>query len=54
MSSNEAQGSGKTLKLNYKRTFIIGFAFFGILLMWQVYDNYASSFLSELFMGGDA
>lgn len=51
MSSNEAQGSGKTLKLNYKRTFIIGFAFFGILLMWQVYDNYASSFLSELFMG---
>ncbi len=51
MSSNEAQGSGRTLKLNYKRTFIIGFAFFGILLMWQVYDNYASSFLSELFMG---
>lgn len=41
---------GKTFKLNYKRTFIIGFAFFGILMMWQVYDNYASSFLSELFM----
>ncbi|MCR4562654.1 MAG: MFS transporter [Bacilli bacterium] len=38
------------LKLNMKRTFIIGFAFFGILLMWQVYDNYCSSFLSELFM----
>ena len=24
------------LKLNYKRTFLIGFAFFGILLLWQV------------------
>ncbi|MCR5741583.1 MAG: MFS transporter [Gammaproteobacteria bacterium] len=41
--------NNSTLKLNYKRTFIIGFAFFGILLMWQVYDNYASTFLSELF-----
>ena len=40
----------RVLKLNYKRTFIIGFAFFGILLMWQVYDNYCSTFLSELFM----
>ncbi|MBQ9416917.1 MAG: MFS transporter [Clostridia bacterium] len=36
-------------RLNYKRTFIIGLAFFGILLMWQVYDSYVSSFLSELF-----
>lgn len=27
------------LKLNYKRTFLIGFAFFGILLLWQVYDS---------------
>ena len=23
------------LKLNYRRTFLIGFAFFGILLLWQ-------------------
>ena len=38
------------LKLNMKRTFIIGFAFFGILMMWQVYDTYVSSFLSELFI----
>ena len=37
------------LKLNQKRTYIIGLAFFGILLMWQVYDSYVSSFLSELF-----
>ena len=42
--------NGGALKLNYKRTFIIGFAFFGILLMWQVWDSYCSSFLSELFM----
>ncbi len=51
MSSNETMKTAdRPLKLNYKRTFIIGFAFFGILMMWQVYDNYASSFLSELFM----
>lgn len=50
MSAGETQATDKPFKLNYKRTFIIGFAFFGILMMWQVYDNYASSFLSELFM----
>lgn len=37
------------LKLNYKRTFIIGFAFFGILLLWQVYDSRCPTFLTELF-----
>lgn len=36
-------------KLNYKRTFIIGFAFFGILLLWQVYDSRCPTFLTELF-----
>ena len=36
-------------KLNLKRTFLIGFAFFGILLLWQVYDNWCSPLLSELF-----
>jgi maltose/moltooligosaccharide transporter len=38
------------LKLNYKRTFIIGFAFFGILLLWQVYDSWCPTFLETLFM----
>jgi len=38
-----------TFKLNYKRTFIIGFAFFGILLLWQVYDSWCTPFLTELF-----
>lgn len=37
------------LKLNYKRTCIIGFAFFGILLLWQVYDSWCPTFLTELF-----
>lgn len=36
-------------KLNYKRTLIIGFAFFGILLLWQVYDLWCPTFLTELF-----
>ena len=28
------RGEGTAVKLNYKRTFLIGFAFFGILLLW--------------------
>ena len=32
-------------KLNWKRTFIIGLAFFGILLLWQVYDSWCPTFL---------
>ncbi|MBQ7994811.1 MAG: MFS transporter [Bacilli bacterium] len=36
-------------KLNVKRTMLIGFAFFGILLLWQVYDSWCPTFLSELF-----
>ena len=39
----------KEFKLNYKRTLIIGFAFFGILLLWQVYDSWCPTFLTELF-----
>ena len=37
------------LKLNIKRTCIIGFAFFGILLLWQIYDSWCPTFLTELF-----
>jgi maltose/moltooligosaccharide transporter len=36
------------LKLNYRRTFIIGFAFFGILLLWQIYNMTCPTFLTEL------
>jgi maltose/moltooligosaccharide transporter len=42
-------GAEKPFKLDYKRTFIIGFAFFGILLLWQVYDSWCPTFLTELF-----
>ena len=42
--------SKPAFKLNYKRTFLIGFAFFGILLLWQVYDSWCPTFLSELFV----
>ena len=41
------QGAG--LKLNYKRTALIGFAFFGILLLWQVYDSWCPTFLTDIF-----
>ena len=40
----------KPFKLNIKRTLLIGFAFFGILLLWQVYDSYCPTFLTELFV----
>ena len=44
------QTAQKPLKLNIKRTMLIGFAFFGILLLWQVYDSWCPTFLQELFM----
>ncbi len=47
MASKDAASGG--LKLNYKRTLTIGFAFFGILLLWQVYDLWCPPFLTELF-----
>ena len=37
------------LKLNVKRTMLIGFAFFGILLVWQVYDTWCPTFLTDIF-----
>ena len=39
----------RNLKLNYKRTCLIGFAFFGILLLWQVYDSWCPTFLTDIF-----
>lgn len=39
----------KELKLNVKRTMLIGFAFFGILLLWQVYDSWCPTFLTDIF-----
>ena len=48
MESTQA-GSTPKLKLNVKRTMLIGFAFFGILLLWQVYDSWCPTFLTEIF-----
>ena len=32
-------------KLNYGRTFLIGFGFFGISVMWTLYNAYVPIFL---------
>ena len=42
-----AETANTGLKLNYKRTALIGFAFFGILLLWQVYDSWCPTFLTS-------
>ena len=36
-------------KAYLKRTLLIGMAFFGILLVWQLYNSYCSPMLSFLF-----
>lgn len=38
----------KKLKLNYKRTFYMGFAFFAILMLWQMYNYYCPLFLESM------
>ena len=45
----EKSSGASVLKLNYRRTFLIGFAFFGILLLWQVYDSWCPTFLTDIF-----
>lgn len=47
MEQTTKTGASVPLKLNYKRTFTIGFAFFGILLLWQVYNTTCPTFLTE-------
>ena len=47
MSKTNAPETG--LKLNVRRTALIGFAFFGILLLWQVYDSWCPTFLTDIF-----
>ncbi len=37
------------MKLNYKRTVLVGFAFFIICLFWQVYDNIIPKILTDKF-----
>ena len=47
------QTENKPLKLDVKRTLWIGLAFFGILLVWQLYNSYCSPMLSFLFVKQD-
>lgn len=42
------ENSNQTFKLNYKRILYIGFAFFGILMLWQIYNTYCPVILTEL------
>ena len=49
MEKTKIEGERAPLKLNVKRTMLIGFAFFGILLLWQVYDSWCPTLLTELF-----
>ncbi len=48
-NTTQTATTGITLKLNRKRTALIGFAFFGILLLWQVYDSWCPTFLTDIF-----
>ncbi len=47
MRKQKAAAGG--FRLNVKRTALIGFAFFGILLLWQVYDSWCPTFLTDIF-----
>lgn len=47
-TQNVSQES-KPFKLNIKRTIWIGLAFFGILLVWQLYNSYCAPMLSFMF-----
>lgn len=44
---------GYCVKLNYKRTFLIGLAFMSISAFWQVYDNIIPLILKNTFKLGD-
>ena len=41
------------MKLNYKRTFFIGFAFLSICAFWQLYDSIVPLILKNTFKIGD-
>ncbi|MCR5311691.1 MAG: MFS transporter [Lachnospiraceae bacterium] len=49
MQNTTTASAPRALKLNVKRTCFIGFAFFGILLLWQVYDSWCPTFLTDIF-----
>ena len=42
------------MKLDYKKTFYVGLAFFLITLFWQTYDTIISKILIDKFLFGDS
>ncbi|MCI5662513.1 MAG: MFS transporter, partial [Clostridia bacterium] len=42
------------MKLNNKRTILIGFAFLSICAFWQLYDTVIPLILRDTFLMGDA
>ena len=48
-----AAGSGKPVKLDYKRTILVGFAFLSICAFWQLYDSVVPLILKNTFHMGD-
>lgn len=47
-NNQKIENSQRTLKLNVKNTLFIGCAFFSILMLWQMYNNYCPLFLDYL------
>lgn len=47
-NSQNIENSQRKLKLNIKNTLFIGCAFFAILMLWQMYNNYCPLFLDYL------
>jgi MFS family permease len=39
------ENTAAPLKLNYRKTFLIGFGFFGVSVMWKLYNDYVPIFL---------
>lgn len=49
-----SEDGGKEMKLNYKRTLLVGFAFLSICAFWQLYDNVIPMILKNTFQMKDS
>ena len=49
-----SEDGGKEMKLNYKRTLLVGFAFLSICAFWQLYDNVIPLILKNTFQMKDS
>ena len=48
------QNGGSFMKINTKRTVLVGFAFLSICAFWQMYDNLVPKILTETFGIGES